>query len=82
LNKKQALTSFLLVIIAFAGWLYLTSLAGVLNFAYRTGAVMIKADPLMLAESYLLLAVSFSLALIAIYNALTLVSELKGETIR
>jgi len=66
-----------LAISSFAGWLYVVTFAGVLLFIYRTGGVVIKADSLMLAESFLLLGVSFCLALIALYSAMAIVSQLR-----
>jgi len=77
MSKKEALLSLLLAITGFAGWLYLASFAGILNLAYRTGEVVIKADALMLVESLLLLGVSFSLALIALCSAIALASQLR-----
>jgi len=77
ISRKEALVLSVLTILGFAGWLYLGSFGGILNLAYRTGEVVIRADRLMLAESFLLLGVSFCLALLALYSAVTLASQLR-----
>ena len=80
LSWKQALAFCVLAISSFAGWLYVVSFAGILLFVYRTGGVVIKADSLLPAESFLLLGVSFCLALIALYSVMAIASQLrKGE---
>jgi hypothetical protein len=62
LPKKEALTLFAVAIVGFTAWLYLTTFAGIMDYASRTGEVIIRTDSLLPVESILLLCVSNGLA--------------------
>lgn len=67
LPKKEALALFAVAIVGFTAWLYLTTFAGIIDLASRTGEVIIRADSLMPVESVLLLCISNGLAFMATY---------------
>ncbi len=71
LSKKEILNLFAVAIVGFTSWLYLTTFAGIMDFACRTGEVIIRADSLLPAESILILCVSNGLAFMAIYIFIT-----------
>jgi hypothetical protein len=62
LSKKEVLTLFAVAIVGFTGWLYLTTFAGIMYSACRSGEIIIRADSLLHAESILLICVSNGLA--------------------
>ena len=71
LPKKEALTLFAVAIVGFTAWLYLTTFAGVMDYACRTGEVIIRADSLLPVESILMVCVSNGLALMTIHIFVT-----------
>jgi len=71
LPKREALTLFAVAVVGFTAWLYLTTFAGIMDYACRTGEVTIRADSLLPAESILLLCVSNGLAFMVTYIFIT-----------
>jgi len=76
LSGRQALALLIVAIAGIVAWLYLTTFAGILIIAYRTGEVVIKADRLMLLESLLLLWASVCIASIVVYSLRVMGSEI------
>lgn len=75
--RKQALALATIAISGFLAWLYLATFAGILNLAYRTGEITIKADSLMLVESLLLLLASICIAYMVIHSLVAIASQLR-----
>jgi len=71
LPKKEVLTLFAVAIMGFTAWLYLTTFAGIMDYASRMGEVIIRADNLLPVESILLLCVSNGLAFMATHTFIT-----------
>jgi len=86
MSRKQALTLACLAISGFAGWLYLSTLAGILYLIHLKGFIVVKADVMMLAESILLLGASCILFFLFAHSLHALASQLrykrKEESIR
>jgi len=77
LSKKEAAGYFLAALVGLVAWLYLTSLAGLLNYISRAGELLIGADRLMLGESIALFAASICIAFVVIYSLSALVSQIR-----
>jgi O-antigen/teichoic acid export membrane protein len=52
LSKRETLTLVTVAFIGFGAWLYLTTFAGIMDFACRTGEITIKADSLLPARAF------------------------------
>ena len=76
LSRKQAFLFMLLAISGLVAWLYLTSFAGILLLACRTGLVVIKADSLMPIESAIVFCACIVIAFITIYSVAAIASDL------